>query len=383
MPSSSQAPGAAADLRQNWIKSPRRRQMAAVCEQLGERRVSVRKVCRVTGGSHRDVGPVVKLWREHHDAVAATLNGKDPQEALQAIGAIVLTAMDQLREVQVAPAAVTQLTAAVARLESQLTRQRSAAAGLAQQSAVDRQFQSLTARLETLARKVDDAPLVSTPDPSEALDRAVQSLQAAWAAWTTRVDTERLEPLQQALHALERRVESLAVTPAPAPSVSASLLEPLERRVESMSDALTRLSAQLQQRLAPRRRAKKLQARAASRPATRPTPTNARTRRRPRPRPTARTTARGSRAPAIRAKPFASAKRPKTRAPQQRRRTRAARPAASRAPAPRAARRGATVKGPRSARPLTRRRAPSPTGGRARGARARRGHGTPRRNPRR
>ena len=64
--------------------------MAAVCEQLGANRVTVRAVHRLTGGSHRDVSAVVKLWRDRHAEVGALLSGVDARTAIQAVGAIVL-----------------------------------------------------------------------------------------------------------------------------------------------------------------------------------------------------------------------------------------------------------------------------------------------------
>lgn len=79
--------------------SARRRRLtlanvSAVCEQLGEH-VSTRNVQRALGGSLRDIGPLVQRWRENRvaasDAAAAAGHG----DQAQAIGAILMGALQE------------------------------------------------------------------------------------------------------------------------------------------------------------------------------------------------------------------------------------------------------------------------------------------------
>lgn len=64
--------------------------VAAVCEQLGDD-VSTRNVQRVLGGSLRDIGPLVQLWRDNRVEIDSGQAGAG--ESVKAIGAILMSAI--------------------------------------------------------------------------------------------------------------------------------------------------------------------------------------------------------------------------------------------------------------------------------------------------
>ncbi|WP_299347576.1 hypothetical protein [uncultured Pseudoxanthomonas sp.] len=67
--------------------------VSAVCEQLGEH-VSTRNVQRILGGSLRDIGPLMKAWRENRDAAGDAARDAGGDQA-QALGTILMAVLEE------------------------------------------------------------------------------------------------------------------------------------------------------------------------------------------------------------------------------------------------------------------------------------------------
>jgi len=247
---------AAAELRQVCGKSPGRRRMAATFLRLGEH-ASLRDVLDRTGGSFRDVTPVGRACRKHRGLLAAWLGDTAANESLQAVAALVLSATDEVRDEQRRQAdALLALQANVRRLEVQADAHGRAQTMLAQQATMDRQFQSLATRVDSIARKADEAQLLSA-DPNSALVNIVSQLQAEVAALADAMTAVQApaEALHPAVKALEQQVAALNVTciASTEPTDLAALLTPIERRLVALSAAIEQLKKPRRRRKSPRR----------------------------------------------------------------------------------------------------------------------------------
>lgn len=190
--------------------SARRRRLtlanvSAVCEQLGEH-VSTRNVQRALGGSLRDIGPLVHRWRENRVAASDAAAVAGHGEQVQAIGAILMGALQE------------HGAAVAAALQAQ------ALANAATQ-------QALFERVDRLLRDRLPEPTRATPTPAR------QRLDAR------RTEADGLKALQADLQGLRADVgRLLALTSAP-PATGHDLVE-MGIRIDRLTQAVDQLHAE-------------------------------------------------------------------------------------------------------------------------------------------